>query len=92
MSVTVIIHAGEQTASKADIYDKFTNLVKTNFIQRCPRIKDVTDKGPVPQFEIEENLLYRVPAMETEGNQFLQLGSPPIYATELATLLIAHCE
>ena len=74
-----LFHAGEQNVSKSDIYDKLTNLVKTNFVQRCPHIKDITANIPVPQFEIEENLLYRVPTMETEG----KIKSVPVRITSV---------
>lgn len=60
----VLSFVGEQAASKRDVYDKFSSLVLGHFIKKCPKVVSGTS---VPQFLMEDRLLYRVPALETEG-------------------------
>ena len=61
----MVSFTGEQAASKRDVYDKFSSLVLGHFIKKCPK---VVSRTSVPQFLMEDHLLYRVPSLETEGN------------------------
>ncbi len=62
--------SGEQTASKDEVYQKFTALAQTHFIQRCPEVTqdtETTATQAVPELEPDQTLMYSVPSMEVEG-------------------------
>lgn len=60
---------GNETVSPSLVKDKFTKLVHTHFIERCPGIQEGENEqeDPMPNLSIKTEMLYVVPNIHIPG-------------------------
>lgn len=52
------------------VRDKFTSLVQTHFLQRCPDpLRNEEDRVVAMDTTLNEDKLYKIPPMEIDGNK-----------------------